>query len=377
MKFLILFLFITSAYASTIEVMSYNVENLFDAEKEKDKNDWSYLPKDFKGKKEACAKVGSKYRRQECFEADWTQEKVDMKLAQIKEVLTKERKALPGILVLSEIENANVVGQLAKVLGYKKFYTSNSPDYRGVDLAVLFNETKDLKYVGNQEHVVKGDYFKKRPTRNIFEVQFKLGGKDLYLFANHWPSLGNPDHARVTAATILKTRIDEIIKKNPKAGVVAVGDFNTIPKLKKEGNKHPMRDVLLKDGTIVDVEKTFRSEKSISKEKKEALPPGTYFYARENVWNHLDRVFVPKTMLDTKSPISVELESFGIYAPDFIRQPQAAEIMDDDLEELRDRGFKPEMKKKQMPPVRYDHKARKKAKAGYSDHFPIYFNLKY
>lgn len=376
MKILILFLLVSSAYASTIEIMSYNVENLFDAEKDEGKNDWAYLPKKTKGKDAACGKVSSKYRRNECYSADWTQEKVDMKLSQIKDVILKERKQLPGILVLSEIENANVIGQLAKVLGYKKFYTSNSPDYRGVDLAVLFNETADLKYVGNKEHVLKDEYFKKRPSRNIFETQFKLKGKDLYIFANHWPSLGNPDAARVVAAKTLKNRIDEILKKNAKASVVAVGDFNTIPELKKADNKHPMRDVLLKDKTIVDVEKVFRSNKSLTSKRK--LPPGTYYYKRDGQWNHLDRVFVPKTMLDEKAPISLVLSSYQIYAPDFIREPQPASVYEEDMEELRDRGFRVgEQKKVETPPNRYDHLAKKKSKAGFSDHFPIIFELKY
>lgn len=364
-------------FASTIEIMSYNVENLFDTQKDAGKNDWSYLPKSTKGKVEACKKVTSKYRREECYNADWTQAKLDIKLSQIKDVVLKERKVLPAILVVSEIENNNVVGMLAKQLGYKHHYTSESPDYRGVDLGVMFNETKDLKYVSKREHELKGDYFKKRPSRNIFEVQFKLGKNDLYVFANHWPSLGNPDEARVTAATILKKRIDEILKKNPKAAVVAVGDFNTIPELKKEGNKHPFRDILLKDGTIIDVEKTFRSDKSVKKEKVDALPPGTYYYARNSQWNHLDRVFVPKKMLSDKSPVKVILDSYAIYAPDFIREPQPASAFDDDMEEMRGRGFKADTTKKQTAPNRYDHLATNKEKAGFSDHFPILFKLQY
>ncbi|WP_412470846.1 endonuclease/exonuclease/phosphatase family protein [Halobacteriovorax sp. RT-2-4] len=376
MKALILFLLFSTTYAATIEVMSYNVENLFDTQKDEGKNDWSYLPKNTKGKVEACKKVSSKYRREECYSADWTQEKLDLKLSQIKDVVLKERKKLPDLLVVSEIENENVIGQLAKVLGYKKFYTSNSPDYRGVDLAVLFNETKDFKYVSKREHVLKSDYLKKRPSRNIFEVQFKLGNNDLYVFANHWPSLGNPDEARVTAATTLKTRIDEIMKKNAKASVLAVGDFNTIPELKEAGNKHPMRDVLLKDGTIVDVEKVFRSEKSNAKRVQE-MPPGTYYYAKNSQWNHLDRVFVPKVMLGDKHPIRVDLKSYKIYAPDFIRQPQPQSVYEEDIEEMRDRGFKVETKKVQTAPNRYDHLATKKAKAGYSDHFPLVFELNY
>ena len=45
-----------SLHAKTVEIMSYNVENLFDAKHDEGKIDWSFLPKDVPGKKEACAK---------------------------------------------------------------------------------------------------------------------------------------------------------------------------------------------------------------------------------------------------------------------------------------------------------------------------------
>lgn len=36
-----------------------------------------------------------KYRKQECYDADWTDEKVEIKLSQIVDVITKERKGTP------------------------------------------------------------------------------------------------------------------------------------------------------------------------------------------------------------------------------------------------------------------------------------------
>ena len=41
-----------------VEVMAYNVENLFDINHDENKNDWEYLPKDFSGKIENLEKVG-------------------------------------------------------------------------------------------------------------------------------------------------------------------------------------------------------------------------------------------------------------------------------------------------------------------------------
>ncbi|OIQ20823.1 MAG: hypothetical protein BM556_02450 [Bacteriovorax sp. MedPE-SWde] len=368
MKFLILILLlVSSVQAKTLEVMSYNVENLFDAQHDEGKNDWTYMAKNAKGKKEACKKVSSNYRRKECLGTDWTEKKVQLKLSQIKKViLSKERGRLPEILGLVEIENKNVIKKLAKVLGYKKLVVSDSPDRRGVDLAVLWKESKELKFIAKREHIVKGDYFKKRPTRNILEVEFLIDGKyPLFTFVNHWPSLGNPDDARVVAATLLKGRISEIAKKVKNYNIVAMGDFNTIPKLKKKGNKHPLNDVFLKNSPMFDMLTAFNSSKSVAKSAKDKLPPGTYFYKRGNQWNQLDRFFLSKGLVDGKG-LEAELGSYSVYAPSFIRK-----TFDKKHENKKSKSKLP------APPFRYNHQASKVKKAGYSDHFPIVFNLKF
>lgn len=370
MKLILLLLVSTIAFGKSIELISYNVENLFDTVHDEGKEDWTFLPKGTKGKKEACKKIGSHYRRQECFEIDWTEEKLNIKLSQIKDVLLKERKVLPSILGLVEIENENVVSKLAKVIGYEKFVVSNSPDKRGIDLAVLYKEDSDLKFVKKIEHEIKGDYFVKRPTRNILEVQFRLANKyDLFVFVNHWPSLGNPDNAREVAANTLKARFIEIEKTNKDALLLAIGDFNTIPKLKKKGNKHPFTDVLLVDSGIKDLGEEFYSLKKNDKSFIDTNPKGSYFYARGGEWNHLDRIFFNKNLGNGKLP-DLDISSYHIYAPEFINK------YDSDFEDENSMKREPKRKVEGVP-RRYDHKARDKSNAGYSDHYPIIFKINY
>lgn len=351
--------FISNTLAKKVDIMVYNVENLFDAKHDKGKNDWTFTP-DSKEKSEACRKVKRDYRKKECFETNWTQRHVDLKLSQIKKViLNKDRTSLPDILGLVEIENQNVVNQLGKTLGYKNSISSDSPDKRGIDLAVMWKESKDLKFVKKREHKVSGEYFKKKPTRNILEVEFLVDSKySVFVFVNHWPSLGNPDEARVIAANELKSRIEKIAKTVKNYSIVAMGDFNTIPKLKKKGNLHPFRDVFLKDSIMKDLTTEFSSHKSVKKSLKDKQPPGTYYYKRGKVWNMLDRVFLSDNLFDGKG-IDVELSSYEIYSPSFIRKGET-------------KGFK-----NQLAPLRYNHKAIKESKAGFSDHFPITFQLKY
>jgi len=358
MKALVVLLIFASiqVQAQSLEVMVYNVENLFDSQHDDNKNDWTYLP--FSKKKTIeCEKIKSNYRKKECKSTDWTAKKVDLKISQIKKVvLNKPRKSTPDILGLVEIENSNVVGKLSKTLGYKKFIVSNSPDRRGIDLALLWKESEILKFISMKEHKLSGKYFEKKPSRNILEGYFKAKGKDLYVFVNHWPSLGNPDHTRVLAAKTLKARIEVILEKNPSANIIAMGDFNTIPKLKKNSKIHPFRDIFLKNSSVVDLREIFLKSNRVSKISKEKLPPGTYYYKRGKVWNQLDRVFVSKNLVDGKS-IDVEIGSFDIYSPSFIRKERTKDSVE-------------------LAPFRYNHQSSDTSEIGFSDHFPLIFNIK-
>ncbi|MDO9181524.1 MAG: hypothetical protein Q7U04_03905, partial [Bacteriovorax sp.] len=171
-----LFLISFSLQAKNLQFMSYNVENLFDTKHDvinhMDKLDWTFLPKGSPGKKEACLGEKNKHHQKECLATDWTEEKLQLKLSQIKEVVTSER-SLPDFLGLVEVENEKVVGQLAKKLGYENFEITQSPDKRGIDVALLYRKSKDIKKIAKIEHDVPVDY----PTRNILEVQFLIAQK--------------------------------------------------------------------------------------------------------------------------------------------------------------------------------------------------------
>lgn len=347
----------------SIQIMSYNVENLFDTQKDEGKNDWTFLPNDFPGKKEECNKIKSKGRQDECRKIDWTEEALEVKLSQIKKVIDENEYGKPDLLGLVEVENANVVGQLAKKLGYEKFVVTNGPDERGIDVALLYKESSDLKFVDYKELPVPVTD-PKYPTRPILEVNFMIQGKHaLSAFVNHWPSQGAGPESRVLAAKVLKTRIDEIKKKNPKANIVAMGDFNVIP-----GDvPHPFHTVLLDNQEMMDVRWTLDRDRDISFDVKNRLPPGTYFFDHGMNWNDLDHFFISKNLLDkSKDTLQLQLDSFNILAPEFA----TTEITWDN------RYYMSDVKIKKVPWA-YDHSTTKKSKAGFSDHFPITILLKY
>lgn len=347
-----------SVQAASVQIMSYNVENLFDAKHDEGKNDWSFLPKDAPGKKEACGKENSKYRRAECYEADWTEEKVEIKLSQIVDVITKERSGTPDFLALIEVENPEVVGRLGKKLGYENLEMTTSPDFRGVDVALLYKTSEAIKKISRAEHVVPVDY----PSRNILEVEFTVGGKPLTIFVNHWPSLANPDSWRIKAAEVLANRTKEILAKNPAMNIIAVGDFNTID----ENNPHPFKTVLYKDNLFSDLAETFAADKSVSDDVKKKMPAGTYYYPPKNQWNMLDHIFYTSALKDGKD-LELDVASFEIYLPQFALKEVKKGLGSEDEKD----------RKVFLAPKRFEPGEKTKDKMGFSDHFAVVVKLNY
>ena len=353
--------------AKTIEVMSYNVENLFDSEHDEGKSDWSFLPKNYPGKKEACKKENSKYRREECLAADWTAVKVGWKVNQIVDVVKKERNTTPDILALVEVENPIVVGMVAKALGYANFEMTTSPDNRGVDVALLYKSAADVKKISHKEHIVAVDY----PTRNILEVEFLIGNYPLTIFVNHWPSLANPDSWRIKAAEVLANRTIDIAKTNGNMNFIAVGDFNTIP----ENNPHPFKTVIHKNDLYLDTAETFLADKTISEEAKKKLSPGSYYYPAKNQWNMLDRIFFSKNLKDNKG-LEILISSFEIYLPDFALTEKKVGFRSD--KKRKEGGY--EMDDEEdfriiKVPKRFNSSAKSQSDMGYSDHFTVRVKL--
>lgn len=67
-------------------------------------------------------------------------------------------------------------------------------------------------------------------ARGILEVELEVGGQRLHVFNNHWKS-GASDPAteptRIGNATVLRTRLDAILREDPHADVILAGDFNS------------------------------------------------------------------------------------------------------------------------------------------------------
>ena len=292
-----------STGTASIRIASYNVDNLFDTLDDAN-NDTEFLPAN-----------------------GWSEAKLNTKLDRIKQVvLSIDKGKLPDILVIVEVENANVMGLLASRLGYKNFVISEGPDKRGIDTAILYSGAVSL--VSTQEHPVPIAY----PTRNIFEANFTVGAQKLTLFSNHWPSQKSPNSDRAVAARLLQDLINGKLAADPKNYVVATGDFNVLT---------TEEAVAIIAGVTRDIHTSYLANHASSS----LAAPGTYFYRTAGQWNLFDRFFVSPNLRDGKG-LDVNLDTYAIVAPAFARESTGA-------------------------PFGFDANLEYGSEHGYSDHYPV------
>ena len=231
-------------------VAFYNFENLFDTINNPN-NDEEWLPN------------GAQ---------NWTLKKFKHKLENLSKVLTdigSERNPnAPTFIGGCEIENRNVLECLVKVPKMAKYDYGivhfDSPDKRGIDVALLYQKAhfKPTSYVNvplyvyrNQEanvskkekeeitdDAVTEDLNSRRVyTRDQLLVTGFLDGEEINIIVNHWPSRSGGEKKsspfREAAGALNRKIIDSIIKINPKAKIITMGDLNdgTYNKSVKQG----------------------------------------------------------------------------------------------------------------------------------------------
>ncbi len=352
----------------TISIMAYNVENLFDAEHDEGKDDFTFLPIGFPDKERRCRGQANPYYVEMCLKTDWTPDKVEVKLLTLKRMLT-HMGYLPDIVGLEEVENKSVVGRLAQAAGYRKFLITESPDKRGIDVALLFNEDK-LEYLDHEEIVIESE---KTPlkTRNILRVNFHMKGAGLTLegkepvlgvYVNHWPSQEKDSKFRMLAADFLK---DDILKQRRRHGaanyyVVAMGDFNTTEREEPNAISDYIANPESK-ASLIDVQTAL----DFGGRRKPSPYPQTYFYRSRFNWERFDRILVSRNMFEKAGVVQANAETFKVVKPAF-----ATYDYTEQNPKNRNHG-------KTMPsvPRSYDHNSTDPETAGYSDHFPVYLEL--
>lgn len=350
--------------ARTIRVMSYNVENLFDTVHDQGKNDYEFLPANNPEKIKYCkTQQDPKY----CLSQDWTPNRYALKLNQIRNVFASIPGGFPQIMGLIEVENDAVVKNLAAVLGYKGSVTTNSPDERGIDVALMYNESANLRF--EKAASIRVDPSKLgKPTRDILEVSFKIltsaGWQPLVIYVNHWPSQNNPVASRVFAAQTLAPIVKARIQSG--AQVIVMGDFNVT----NNDNPNPLQ-IFSQASGLYDLDSIFRKNAPTAGINLSQVPLGTYFYGfpgsnskpAEKVWNALDHFFISPSLV-ARGSVMIDWTSYRIFShPNFTSTftfksgPFAGQTIRD-------------------VPMRYNHYTDNPAQAGYTDHFGILMDIK-
>lgn len=222
-------------------VAFYNFENLFDTINDPDTHDDEWTPQ------------GMQY---------WTFQKYYQKLQNLARVLAEigkpENANSPTFIGCSEIENRAVLEDLVQhpnlsVQDYGIIHF-NSPDKRGIDVALLFQKQffRPTSYTNIPLYIYKkekqesvatleedddnfsGNNYQNRIfTRDQLLVSGFLDGEEIHLIVNHWPSRSGGEKKsspyREAAAMLNKRVVDSLQKINPNAKVITLGDLNDGP----------------------------------------------------------------------------------------------------------------------------------------------------
>ena len=193
-----------------MRIVSYNVENLFDTKHDTLKNDSSFLPDGMH---------------------HWTYRRYQTKIDRIAQVLVNIGgwESIP-LVGLCEVENARCLRNLCYKLRRfcYKYVHYESPDERGVDVALLYDSTR-LSILNRRALSLSldGD-----ATRDILYVSALYEQRDtIHVMICHLPSqLGGAsasDWKRQRAKSLIQSQIDSIFLLQPNANIVVMGDMNT------------------------------------------------------------------------------------------------------------------------------------------------------
>lgn len=359
---------VSTANAAKITVMSYNVENLFDTTHDEGKTDFTYLPKRVKQQmpeaQAYCRAETNRFYREECYNIDWTQEKLNKKLASLTRVVASVNSGRgPDVMALQEVENINVLNQWMKLslskMGYKEVVLIEGPDPRGIDVAVVskfplaaeaiyHDANQRLNWEESTSAVFSNNPLQasaKKLLRGILEATFSVGGgQQLTIMSNHWPSQkpGNSSE-RVQLAKVLQSAAQDVAASG--RPLVSMGDYNTLDSDKPHG----INEWILNKRKPVYF---FDARAQYGEYLKEAgsqsdILPGSHWYKGE--YTALDKIFVLQA---TAAQLDVDWSSFKVINRDFMMT--RADIGSYD-----------------MKPKRFDFDTAE----GISDHLPITLDL--
>lgn len=308
-------------------IVSYNLENIFDWMDDPKSDDDSFT---------------------ESGDHNWTETDFRRKLSNMaKAIVAAGGWQTPVIVGLCEVENAFVLNELVRstelsYAGYA-FVHRDSPDRRGVDVAMLYDPAR---FAVLSEKFLRVP-MEERPTRDILYAKgvLKETADTLHIFVNHWPSRYGgeleSEPKRVLAAQVLRRETDSIFASSPEANIVIMGDFNeytsnesitqTLGAVRQWDRAEP--------GRLYNTCFQYDGSESIGSHKFEGR------------WGMLDQLIVSGHLLYDKGGLHTDLSLVGICSEPFLLKADRT-------------GFAP---KRAFLGTLFAN--------GFSDHLPIFMDL--
>jgi len=303
----------------------YNLENLFDIYDRPDTLNDDFTPNGFK---------------------KWSMKRYKRKLYKlaktISEVGDEATKMPPVLMGIAEVENKEVIEDLigAEPLrninyGYVHY---DSPDERGIDTGLIYH--KEYFEVLKSEPITLMIFEKdgrRDATRDILYVKGLLNKEEVHIFVNHWPSRRNGDQEtsfkRIQAAETIIKFMKGLESETENPNYIIMGDFNDGP------NAESIKRLMQSEQLYNPMEKLLTPERGSANYKK--------------AWMLFDQIMVSHNLFNYEKGT----HSFA-----------HANIFDE--------GFLTEFKGKYKG-TPYRTYVGSKYIGGYSDHFPVYIQLKY
>jgi predicted extracellular nuclease len=329
---LLFFLFFDTLTAqSNFRIVFYNVENLFDTVSNPDKDDDDFTADGF---------------------MNWTPWKYWEKQRNITRVITAiGGMQSPALVGLAEVENDSVLYDLTRRSPLRaqqyEFIISNSPDRRGINVALLY-QRHQFRLLEHNEYEIIFRNRNTRPTRNILHaVGEVINGDTLDVFVCHFPSRWGgqreTEPARIDAAALLRQKVDSLFIVRQTANIIIMGDFNDYP------NDRSMIQTLGAGNINDKIEAKALYNMFLHRMRERNF--GTYKF--QGQWGIIDHLIVSGNLLKHNHSTRVKNNEAHIFKADFLLEP--------DERHGGQRPFRTNIGPRYI--------------GGFSDHLPIYMDL--